>query len=439
MVKDMLKDLIKKYRKDIIMLDGLLQWALNPTSMSAEYGIEENYLYIEQNLSIAHELTSMEARNIVETLKKECNEFIKLKKNKYDIGNFQKLIIDEISKPQNIEIFEKFILKRKKKSGKNVIRFLNIYENSQIKNYPCLNVQYNAIFGEELQDNELIHLGILKHLYWISSGSSGKREVIPKFIPFLDSIMNNLKLKKWKPDKPNVKNFLNTLKTSRDLNTINFLKDLFKKNGICTLIYKNTKITPHKGIIGIYTTPDPEFRYAGISFLIQKQIFNVIGEYIAEELKEKTQKVLKILEYEIKHGEQPSNKEIIRLFDINIDEIEEYERLINELPFESFSDNQDIKNNASEAIKQIDEPSLYDLLKTLQFDIETARMVGKYLIDSKMINELSRVPIEITSKTSLKPASESLKYKEIICNNCRTPLSDRENPEFCPYCGSSLS
>ena len=306
----------------------------------------------------------------------------------------------------------------------------------------CINL-YFMFGGESMlhkQLSEMIKLAKqkgIKRTFLATNGTLLNKQNIPAI---LDSGLDNLVIS-FDGDNKQINQKLQRGANFYEIldNTINFLKDLFKKNGICTLIYKNTKITPHKGIIGIYTTPDPEFRYAGISFLIQKQIFNVIGEYIAEELKEKTQKVLKILEYEIKHGEQPSNKEIIRLFDINIDEIEEYERLINELPFESFSDNQDIKNNASEAIKQIDEPSLYDLLKTLQFDIETARMVGKYLIDSKMINELSRVPIEITSKTSLKPASESLKYKEIICNNCRTPLSDRENPEFCPYCGSSLS
>ncbi|GAH59650.1 unnamed protein product, partial [marine sediment metagenome] len=90
-----------------------------------------------------------------------------------------------------------------------------------IKNYPCLNVQYKAIYGEELQEDEIIQLGILKPLYWISSGSSGKKEVIPKYIPFLDIIMDNLKLKKWKPDKPNVKDFIDTL------NLIAFLLDVF--------------------------------------------------------------------------------------------------------------------------------------------------------------------------------------------------------------------
>jgi len=162
---------------------------------------------------------------------------LELRKDKYNIGNYQKIIIDELSKLEYIKLFEKLLLKRKKKSNKNAIRFLNIYKNCPVKNYPCLNVQYNAIYGEELQEDDIIRLGILKPLYWISSGSSGNREVIPKYIPFLDSIMDNLKLKKWMPDKPNVKDFIETLKTTHDINTMKFLKDLFERNELCTLIY----------------------------------------------------------------------------------------------------------------------------------------------------------------------------------------------------------
>ena len=158
MSEEIIKELFKKYKKDIVMLDGILQWALNPTSMSASYGIKENYPYIEQNLIIVHELTPSEAEKSIETLKLECDKFLEFKKDKYDIGNYQKIIIDALSKPEYVKLFENLLLKRKKKSSKNAIRFLNIYKDCPIKNYPCLNVQYNAIYGEELQEDEIIHL-----------------------------------------------------------------------------------------------------------------------------------------------------------------------------------------------------------------------------------------------------------------------------------------
>ncbi len=26
---------------------------------------------------------------------------------------------------------------------------------------------------------------------------------------------------------------------------------------------------------------------------------------------------------------------------------------------------------------------------------------------------------------------------DFLCNNCKTPLTDREKPIYCPFCGSS--
>lgn len=142
-------------------------------------------------------------------------------------------------------------------------------------------------------------------------------------------------------------------------------------------------------------------------------------------------------QFEIQNRNKPLGKELVRIADINIDELEVYEELMNQLPQESFLENQEIKNKASEAIKQFEDPSLYDLLITLNYDIQTARKVGKYLIDSNMIKEFSRVPKNIATSTSLKPSQEPSKVKKLLCNNCKTPLTDRENPIYCPFCGSS--
>ncbi|GAG89453.1 unnamed protein product, partial [marine sediment metagenome] len=206
MAEKIIDDLIKSYKEDMIMLDGLLQWAMNPTSMSAGYGIEANYPYIEQNLKIAHELTSSKAKKAIEKLKFDCDKLLELRQDKRDIGNFQKIIKDNLSKHQYIKLFKNFVVKKKKKSNENAIRFLNIFKNCPIKNYSCLNIQYNAIYGEELPEDDVIRLGILKPLYWISSGSSGDREIIPIFLPFIDDILDNLKLRELKTSLTKRKN-----------------------------------------------------------------------------------------------------------------------------------------------------------------------------------------------------------------------------------------
>lgn len=438
MAEEIIIDLINKYDNNIIMLDSLLQWALNPTSMSASYGIKENYPYIKKNLKLTHLLSDSKAEELISKLEVECETFLKLKKDKYSIGNFQKLIIEELSKNRYIKLFEDLILKKKKKASKNAIRFLQIYKYCPIKNYPCLNVQYNAIYGEEIDENEIVSLGILKPLYWISSGNSRNREIIPKFIPFLDVIIDNLKLKKIKSHIPNPAEFIQTLKNSRDWITLDFLINLMKRDQLCDILFNNQKVYTRKGIVGFYSNPhSKDFNYAGISFLVKEQLYNIIEEFIKEEQKEKSEKIIKILEFEIKNTMKPSDKDLVRIADINIDELEVYEELMNELPQESFSENQEIKNKASEAIKQFDNPSLYDLLITLNYDIETARKVGKYLIDSNMIKEFSRVPKDILTSTPLKLSQKPSKVKKILCKNCKTPLTDRENQIYCPFCGSS--
>ncbi len=431
-------DLIKKYKKDIIMLDSLLQWALNPTSMSAGYGIEDNYSYIKENLKITHQITDSKANDVIEMLKTDCEAFLALKEDKYSIGNFQKLIIQELSSPFYSKIFVKFILKKKKKANKNTLTFLQTYQFCPVKNFPCVNAQYNAIFGEKISDEELVKLGILKPLYWISSGTSGNRELIPKFIPMLDNIIGNFKLKEIKQGKPNITGFIQDLRKRNDRITLNFIINLIERNQLCDYVAKNCEITTEKGILGFYSDPySNDFNRAGISFLIQEDLTNQIDNLIKEEIKQKTEKIIKILKFEMEKEEKPSGKELIRIADLNIEDIEVYEELMNQLPKESFSENQEIKNKASEAIKKFDDPSLYDLLTTLNYDIKTARKVGKFLIDSKMINSFSRVPKDIPSSTSLLPSQGSSEIERIFCNNCGTPLSDRDNPVYCPYCGSS--
>ena len=64
----MVEQLLNKYRKNIVMLDGILQWALNPTSESAGYGFEKNYSLIMKNLKITHELSLSEVEEVIKEL-----------------------------------------------------------------------------------------------------------------------------------------------------------------------------------------------------------------------------------------------------------------------------------------------------------------------------------------------------------------------------------
>ncbi|GAG70568.1 unnamed protein product, partial [marine sediment metagenome] len=189
-----------------------------------------------------------------EEIEEECNEFIELRTDQYDIGKYRKYIIGEISN-NYFNLFNKFILKRIKKSSKGVNDFLNIYQKSQIRKYECLCTQYNAIYGENLREDELIHSGVLKVLYWISSGNIENSSSDPILVPFLESVVKHLKLKKWRPYKPKVTDFIGSLKENRENSTIKFLIGLMKRDQICDSMLKGHKISSKKGILGFYSNP----------------------------------------------------------------------------------------------------------------------------------------------------------------------------------------
>lgn len=64
------------YASDEIMLDSFLQWAGNPTSMSASYGLEENDHYVLKNLEVRQGLSLQEAEERVGELRKVCGSLI---------------------------------------------------------------------------------------------------------------------------------------------------------------------------------------------------------------------------------------------------------------------------------------------------------------------------------------------------------------------------
>ncbi len=319
-----------------------------------------------------------------------------------------------------------------------MINFLNIYKNHPV-DYDSLQAQFNAIYGNNVDESKIIRTGILKVLYWISGGNIENSSSDPKLIPFLDKVIEDLKLK-WKPDKVNLKKFVKRLKDNNKRDVVHFLVGLMERDEIHIRYINKGNLTlfsnlQQKGYIGIYDTPHQSYknRFSTIcvSFLIKDELFNAI-EILVEEINEElTKKIIRVLEYEIENKKEASDKEIIRIAGIGIDELDEFKELTSKLPQESFNGNQEIAKMATEKIIKFDNPTLYDLLNSLKFDIKTARKVGKYLVEKKMIEKLSRIEGSEPSETSSKP-----RQIEIYCEECTTVHIDRENLAFCPTCGS---
>ncbi|MCP6719442.1 MAG: hypothetical protein KJI71_04420 [Patescibacteria group bacterium] len=302
-----------------------------------------------------------------------------------------------------------------------------------------MQAQFNAIYGSNVDENKIIHAGILKVLYWISSGNIDNSSSSPELIPFLDKIIEDLKLK-WKPEKVNIKKYIKNIKDNNKLDVVRFLVRLIEGDEIYIryLNKNNTSLFSNlrqKGFIGIYDTPHQSYKdrvsIICVSFLIKDKLFNAIEILVDEKNEELTKKIIKLLEYEIESKREVSDKEIIRIAGIGINELDEFKELISELPQESFEGNEEIDKMATEAINKFDNPTLYNLLNSLKYDIKTARKVGKYLVENKMIESLSRIEGSVPSGTS----SES-RPVEVYCEECKTVLTDRDKPKFCPLCGS---
>ena len=71
-LEEIIRDTLNCHLDDEIMLDAFVQWASNPTSMSAGYGIEANYPYIAENLRKRFGLSSEQASSYVQRLKGDC-------------------------------------------------------------------------------------------------------------------------------------------------------------------------------------------------------------------------------------------------------------------------------------------------------------------------------------------------------------------------------
>jgi len=110
---------ISKYKDDIIALDALYQWAMNPTSMSAGYGIKENYEFISENLRLRYNLDENVIQKTIAEIESQF-DVILIKEN--DIYKIRNLIFEEIEE----EKLKLDTIKRLKSAPINVINFIYI-------------------------------------------------------------------------------------------------------------------------------------------------------------------------------------------------------------------------------------------------------------------------------------------------------------------------
>jgi hypothetical protein len=202
---------LERYGADEVMLDALLQWALNPTSMSAGYALQENSPYILDNLRLRHGLSADEARRIVTTLDATCGELVRqatglVRDSRYAVSEVRQSLREKLTQGRVAPILRQGVLRRLKAVSEdtrraqamfNLIGKLNpLFTPDSVTRPPdrwnTAQSEFQAYHAATFRGSlplvrvfeEAVHAGVYNRLLWISSGKSADRVTLePAIVP----------------------------------------------------------------------------------------------------------------------------------------------------------------------------------------------------------------------------------------------------------------
>jgi len=123
------------------------------------------------------------------------------------------------------------------------------------------------------------------------------------------------------------------------------------------------------------------------------------------EIKIMADQIRAILEHEYQNQREYSEpRELIRDLKLDMDEARDYFELLSDAGDYLPNEIPTLKVKGEQAMKddRLDEMSLFGLVVTLGYDLETAKKVGKYLIDEKYITSFPRFPKKFSKKFPIK-------------------------------------
>lgn len=187
----------------LLVIDAFSQFSQNPTSMSAGYGIEKNYLLIEGNLKKRNRIGKIEINNIFSFLKESFN---KMKEANYEVYFWREAILDYIEEKFTESYFQWFISLFEELSEEQKQQFiflLNILHHTA--SIADLHKWFTSFFSkdEKLSQSDtedcLIRWGLGNILYY----RSGRGYEVNQFVPFqlIDRLRKRFKNKITVEDK----------------------------------------------------------------------------------------------------------------------------------------------------------------------------------------------------------------------------------------------
>ena len=186
LIREIFETISTKFSKNIEKLatvDAFLQFAQNPTSMSAGYGIEENYPFIERNLSERYGLGKIVLEMIISYLKESVR---KMREVNYDVYFWREAIKDYIRSKYLVDFVEWYssIYKSLNEEERNRFLFL-LYVLTKSSSLSDIRRWYACFFDKEerITDDEMKHmlvrLGLGNILYYRSSSGYVQDEFVP--------------------------------------------------------------------------------------------------------------------------------------------------------------------------------------------------------------------------------------------------------------------
>lgn len=209
--KSSLRNLIERYSDDIVMLDAIYMWAQNPTSMSAGYGVDENYEFIEEALNIRYSssrtdtaLQGRDAHETAELLRDEMEPITDEYSRSYSKAIYKarshiKELFEELGIVDEFRNQVKHRVQEANESDQRGCLLLSrllatkfsTHSKDEIRSelWPHQMERF-SIYSRSLFDREppstkrFTELGIFNKLLWISSGSSRRepRYCVPEYL-----------------------------------------------------------------------------------------------------------------------------------------------------------------------------------------------------------------------------------------------------------------
>jgi len=212
------KNLPAKFTQDLVRLaalDAFVQFAQNPTSVSAGYGIEENYPLIGKNLAKRYELERIVVDAILNFLKESFN---RMEEVNYDVYFWRDAIQDYIKSKHINEFLEWYDSFYKGLSEEEKTKFLFLLEalahTSDIKGihrwFICFFDKEGSFSEGELID-ALLRFGMSNILYYRSARGYFENQFVPSL--FLSNLCERFK-REIRVEKKQVEEFFNDLSLS---------------------------------------------------------------------------------------------------------------------------------------------------------------------------------------------------------------------------------